>query len=392
MCPDPVVLSEAAAESSRADSFASGGAKTSRRSAIISSNGCITKNINSGSAALDSSSSSHRATGGPTTTASRAVGGSGDGSDHLRCDAKEATPVEGVAPGKPANTQRDTRLNFLFNWIPGCANNPVGMIELPLCLFLCVAYRSQFRSGLILPLILLHGWKECVPMSVCLHRYFSHKGFKCSRFTQFGLYLIACLASQGPPLWWASKHRRHHTHCDTEGDPHSPVTRSKLYAWVGWVYLPGAEGAFGAGCDEDYVRDHLKFPELAYMENFCWLPVWAVHGALYAYGGFPYFAFVSLLSGVLCQLVTLFFNVAFHENEDAEGTCKAMDKPEDPLSNIYGEAYHAWHHEHPRAYRRPGLDLPYWIFIKPGLSLGFFSGGNLDFSINSKTAKSGKDM
>ena len=33
-------------------------------------------------------------------------------------------------------------------------------------------------------------------MSTCLHRYFSHKGFKCGRVTQFGLYILGCLASQ----------------------------------------------------------------------------------------------------------------------------------------------------------------------------------------------------
>ena len=33
-------------------------------------------------------------------------------------------------------------------------------------------------------------------MSVCLHRYFSHKGFKCGRVTQFALYIGGCLASQ----------------------------------------------------------------------------------------------------------------------------------------------------------------------------------------------------
>jgi hypothetical protein len=56
--------------------------------------------------------------------------------------------------------------------------------------------RAHFRWGLLGPMFVWYLWKECVPMSACLHRYFSHKGFSCSRATQFGLYLLGCLASQ----------------------------------------------------------------------------------------------------------------------------------------------------------------------------------------------------
>ena len=41
-----------------------------------------------------------------------------------------------------------------------------------------------------------------------------------------------------------------------------------------------------------------------------------------------------------------------------------------------GEAYHRWHHQHPKAFQRPGLDLPYYLFILPMLKLGVFHGKN----------------
>ena len=72
-------------------------------------------------------------------------------------------------------------------------------------------------------------------MSMCLHRYWSHKGFQCGRAVQFVLYVLGCMASQGPPLWWASKHRRHHAHCDTDEDPHSPVAHGP---WCAVKILP----------------------------------------------------------------------------------------------------------------------------------------------------------
>ena len=204
---------------------------------------------------------------------------------------------------------------------------------------------------------------------------------------------------QGPPLWWASKHRRHHAHCDTEQDPHSPVVFGKLYAWLGWAYLSDvdAEGPFGnRGHDLAYMQDHLRFPELALMENLYWVPIAFAHGCFYAYGGVGWCVFVSMMSGVLCQMLTMYFNVAFHTRSDSHehtvqhvnmamneprgsyrvrsvdnkrggagiepasnadvdnnekvkaggggggGVCRAVDLPYDPLSNIFGEAHHAW--------------------------------------------------
>ena len=57
--------------------------------------------------------------------------------------------------------------------------------------------------------------------------------------------------------------------------------------------------------------------------------------------------YVSMLSGCLCQVLTLYFNVAFHsapepvtEAEKARfgggGVCRAVDLPFDPLANTFG--------------------------------------------------------
>jgi hypothetical protein len=86
---------------------------------------------------------------------------------------------------------------------------------------------------------------------------------------------------------------------------------------------------------------------------------------------------LSVLSSVVTCLATLYFNVLFHDDPHVEGSCKARDIPYDCLAQLHGEAYHAWHHVHPRAYHRPGLDATYWCFILPGLMLGFFEGPNI---------------
>ena len=163
---------------------------------------------------------------------------------------------------------------------------------------------------------------------------------------------------QGAPLWWASKHRRHHAHCDTKEDPHSPVAFGKLYAWMGWVYSRDGEGPFGSGHDQEYMQDHLKFPELALMENFYYVPVFAVHLVFYLTLGPAWAIYCSMMSGCLCMSLTLYFNVMFHDHPapkteaekakfaNATGVCRAKDIPFDPLANTFGEAYHGWHHRY----------------------------------------------
>jgi len=234
-------------------------------------------------------------------------------------------------------------------------------------IFLSYFLWNQFSVWLLIPMFLYFLWKECVCVSVCLHRYFSHKGFHVHRFTQFIMGIMSCLALQGPPIWWASKHRRHHKHCDTIKDPHSPIAFSKLYAWVGWVYL-GTENHI----DEMYVKDLIKYPELVFLDKFFPFINWTEQVLCWWIMGAAWSVYVSMWSGLLSQLIILHFNVTFHDNINSIGTCKAKDAPTDIFVNIFGEAYHNWHHKHPTKFKRPGLDLPYWLCIKPCFRIGVF--------------------
>jgi stearoyl-CoA desaturase (delta-9 desaturase) len=184
---------------------------------------------------------------------------------------------------------------------------------------------------------------------------------------QFILYVIACLASQKGPLWWASKHRKHHKYCDTLQDPHSPIVHSKLYAWIGWVYLPGPDQKI----DREYIKDLIIFPELVIMENFYWVPIVSLHFMFLRLLGIGEMIFISMWSSILCQLLTLYFNVLFHSNKQHHHGCNASNIPLDVLSNLFGEAYHEIHHRYPVQFKRKGMDLPYHLFLKPLILLGF---------------------
>ena len=91
----------------------------------------------------------------------------------------------------------------------------------------------------------------CIQLGVHagFHRYFAHRSFRTYPWFELVLGLIGCLAYQSGPIWWASKHRRHHQHADTAEDLHSP-SKSIWHAHIGWLWDKGA-----ADIDWHYVRD-----------------------------------------------------------------------------------------------------------------------------------------
>jgi stearoyl-CoA desaturase (delta-9 desaturase) len=59
------------------------------------------------------------------------------------------------------------------------------------------------------------------------------------------LAILGSMAAQGPPIYWASNHRRHHAYTDREGDLHSPhcdgIEQLKglkgfWHAHIGWTF------------------------------------------------------------------------------------------------------------------------------------------------------------
>ena len=78
-------------------------------------------------------------------------------------------------------------------------------------------------SGLyLLSSIVMFYVLSILGISVTLHRYYSHKGFKMNSVLHWFFTGIAVLAGRGSPLGWVYIHRMHHATSDTEKDPHSP--------------------------------------------------------------------------------------------------------------------------------------------------------------------------
>jgi fatty-acid desaturase len=69
--------------------------------------------------------------------------------------------------------------------------------------------------------------------NIGMHRLFAHRSFEPRWGVEPILALLSVLTTMGTTLGWVGLHRFHHSHSDTEKDPHSPEVVGNLCAWVG---------------------------------------------------------------------------------------------------------------------------------------------------------------
>lgn len=197
-------------------------------------------------------------------------------------------------------------------------------------------------------------------MTLGFHRYYSHGAFKTSRWFE-SLVAYSCAASnQGAMSWWAGNHRYHHAHCDDQFDPHSPVTHSFIYSWLGWGYDPKHANR----------SIKLKYPEIRWLDRWCFLVPWFEWGLFWYFSDSLAFAtLASLLPAALSPIGTLFFNSLSHGGQpDARGCCAR--RYWQLSAYLLGEHDHRDHHSYPARARRPGPDVPYWLVLWPMSKLG----------------------
>lgn len=115
------------------------------------------------------------------------------------------------------------------------------------------------------PLVILAAVSYCVRMfgvEGVYHRYFSHRGYKCSRPVQFILAVIASQCGQHGPLWWASVHRHHHRKVERPEDPISPRQHGLFQSHVGWVWCERYKDT-----NLDLVPDFVRYPEILWVNK-----------------------------------------------------------------------------------------------------------------------------
>lgn len=128
-----------------------------------------------------------------------------------------------------------------------------GLFELPFC------------GYLVTILALTHI--SLVSASIFLHRHQAHRALKlhpiASHFFRFWLWLTSGMRTRE----WVAVHRKHHAHCETEADPHSPqLLGINKVLWGGAVlYRRAASDAatikrYGKGTPNDWVERHVYEP------------------------------------------------------------------------------------------------------------------------------------
>ncbi len=234
------------------------------------------------------------------------------------------------------------------------------------------------------------GWLELVlfaamylPASLGIelgfHRFFSHRAFAAGPALTATLAILGSMAAQGPVLFWAAIHRRHHAFSDRPGDPHSPNlggdgTWETLRAWwhshAGWMFV--AETTGFARYVPDILRDRVVFATSRFY------PLWVVlglvlpglAGALLA----PHAA-SGFVQGVLWGgLIRIFATdqMTWSVNSFGHLFGRRLFDAKDRSGNIawlalpsLGGSWHNTHHAFPRAARndiwRHQLDPSGWI-------------------------------
>jgi stearoyl-CoA desaturase (delta-9 desaturase) len=192
------------------------------------------------------------------------------------------------------------------------------------------------------------------------HRYFAHRSFRTGRAFQLFLAVLAETTGQKGVLWYASHHRYHHRHSDTEADLHSPRRHGFWYAHVGWLFDRTDDA------DIALVRDFARYPELRLIDRYWLLPPTLLALIAYLTAGMSGVFFGFFFNMVVTWHVTFTINSLAHR----WGT-RRFATSDDSRNNfllallMFGEGWHNNHH-HAMTCVRHGLrwweiDVTYYV-------------------------------
>jgi stearoyl-CoA desaturase (delta-9 desaturase) len=118
-------------------------------------------------------------------------------------------------------------------------------------------------------------------ITVGYHRFATHRGFEASPALKAVLAVLGSMAAEGPILFWAACHRRHHANSDAGDDPHSPLPRgSGRFARVralAWAHMAWMLDHTPEPWDR-YIKDLLR-DRVLFWVNWTY-PYWVLAGLL----------------------------------------------------------------------------------------------------------------
>jgi stearoyl-CoA desaturase (Delta-9 desaturase) len=205
-------------------------------------------------------------------------------------------------------------------------------------------------------------------VTVGYHRLFTHRGFTATRALKIALASAGSLAMEGSLIGWVANHRRHHAFSDRDGDPHSPHNhgdgftapiRGFYHAHIGWLFRTNVTSA------ERYAPDLMKDADVKIISRL--FPLFAVFSLAapfflgWAWSGTIGGALTALLWAgaarmMLLHHVTWSVNSICHMFGKQPATDRDQSRNFAPLGVLsFGEAWHNFHHAHPRSARHGAL-------------------------------------
>jgi stearoyl-CoA desaturase (delta-9 desaturase) len=173
---------------------------------------------------------------------------------------------------------------------------------------------------------------------------------------------------EGSLIGWVANHRKHHAFSDRAGDPHSPhderagfaaPIRGFFHAHIGWLFHANATSA------ERYAPDLVNDADVAIISRL--FPLFAVFSLAAPF--FLGWAWTGTIGGALTALlwagaarmmllhhVTWSVNSICHMFGKQPATERDRSRNFAPLGVLsFGEAWHNFHHAHPRSARHGAL-------------------------------------
>ncbi len=223
--------------------------------------------------------------------------------------------------------------------------------------------------------MMLAGW--CITslgITIGFHRLCSHKSFETYRWVRALWTAIGTMSIEGAPLTWCAVHRRHHSHSDRDGDPHSPnlhghglvgMVKGLWHGQIGWLF----SGYWSQPNYEKWIPDLMKDRLLVAMNrNYVYLVITSL--AIPTVIGFLIEGtwFGALLGFLWGGLVRVF--VTHHMTWSINSVCHVFGrrdyKSNDRSTNnlicglvAMGEGWHNNHHAFPSSARH---GLRWWQF------------------------------
>ena len=217
---------------------------------------------------------------------------------------------------------------------------------------------SWIDIGLLVSLYVL----TLTGITVGYHRLFSHCAFQAHPSVRVALAILGSMAFQGPLIYWASNHRRHHQYSDRGEDPHSPYCAGDRplghlhglwHAQVGWMFSHEITNTFLFA--KDLIQDApiAKVNQLYYPLLFLGLAISPIAGGLLSG------SWMGALSGFLwgnCVrvMLTYHFTNAINSISHLYGT-RPFKTREQSTNNLWiaiptlGESWHNNHHAFPHS-------------------------------------------